>query len=272
MSVRQLILNADNAVGQLFSLRLPAYIQENILVEGAGAYTPDEWSKTRALGYRSAGQDSSELDDDGKYLARIFQTQYRNFLTAQRLGQVFDFRQYDSVLELGCGEMVQAFVIKKLYPRLRYCASDFDPYIIEKCSRLPLLSNIEKQVLDVSVLKAETLQAFQLVLSWEVAYALDENNLLRLFGALGEAKVSMIICTTQLTGPMRAIMRWLKGIPLRDQEINRTGARMHGWNHSLGYYQHLSRRYGMMINKIWYPSFRGHHQDNFTFLLFAPQQ
>ena len=166
--------------------------------------------------------------------------------------------------------MVQAFVITKLYPHLRYCASDFDPYIIKKCSRLPLLSNIEKKVLDVSVLKADDLQGFQIVLSWELLYALDDNKLLRLFGTIGEARVSMVACTTQLTGPLRGIMRRIKGIP-KNRETNWQEFRMHGWHHSLGYYQHLSRRFGMILKKIWYPSFRGHHQDNFTFLLFVPK-
>ena len=55
MSLRQLILNADNAVCRFFSLKMPAYIQEKILIERAGTYTPDEWSKTRALGRQSDG-------------------------------------------------------------------------------------------------------------------------------------------------------------------------------------------------------------------------
>jgi hypothetical protein len=224
------------------------------------------------LGYRGTGLDSSELDDDRKYLSRIFQVQYRNFLSAQRLCQVFDFKQYDAVLELGSGEMVQAFVISKLYPHLHYCASDFDPYIIEKCSSLPLLSNIEKRVVDVSRLTTGDLQSFQIVLSWELLYALDDSKLLSLFDACGKARVSMIACTTQLTGPLRRIMRRIKGkIPLMcDQEINVAGLRMHGWHHSLGYYQHLSGRFGMILKKIWYPC-RRYHQDNFTFLLFVPK-
>lgn len=198
--------------------------------------------------------------------------QYRNFLSAQRLAQVFDLSKYDSVLELGCGEMVQAFVIKKLYPHLRYCASDFDPYIIKKCSSLPLLSNIEKRVIDVMTLNASDLLPFQLVLSWELLYALDDEKMLRLFSALGAARVSMIAATTQLTGPLRAIIRWLKGIPFReggDQKSNRKGLRMHGWHHSLGYFEHLSKKFCMKLERVWYPNYWKKTPDNFTFLFFS---
>jgi hypothetical protein len=44
MSIRQLILNVDNEAGLLFSFKMPAYIKEEILVEGTGTYTRDEWS------------------------------------------------------------------------------------------------------------------------------------------------------------------------------------------------------------------------------------
>ena len=248
ISIHQLILNADNAASRFTKIRIPAYISEKILMEGTGAYTSEEWSQARVHGYRNAREDSSALNNDEKYLSRIFQTQYRNFLSAQRLCCVHDFTQYDSVIELGCGEMVQAFVITKLYPHIRYRATDFDPYIIEKCSRLSLLSEIEKDVLDVSDLNAIDLKGSQLVLSWELLYALDESKLIRLFEVVGAAGASMIACTTQLTGPLRVMIRRLKGIP-GDQKINRDGVRMHGW----------------------YPAIRIRNQDNFTFLYFVPR-
>lgn len=271
MSLRQLILNADNAVGFFLSLKLPAFIQETILLEGTGPYTQQEWTRARQLGYREAGLDSSDLDEDAKYLARMFQTQYRNLISAKRLCQMIDFTKFESVLEIGCGEMVQAFVITALYPHLRYLASDIDPYIIRKCSRLPLLRNIEKRVLDVSTLSSKDLRGTQLVLSWELFYALNDDRLLHLFHLLGEARISMLVSSTQLTGPLRAITRWIKGLPSDEQAKYREGFRMHGWHHSLGYYQCLAKRSGLKLKNVWYPAGYGSNQDNFTFMLFTPK-
>lgn len=271
MSIRQLILNIDNAAGRFLSFKLAAYIKEQILIDGAGPYTREEWAKARALGYREAGLGSSDLDEDKKYLGRMFQVQYRNFLSAQRLCKVLDFRKYDSVLELGCGEMVQAFVITQRYPHLQYCASDVDAYVIDKCLQLPLLRSIEKRIIDVSNLKSNDLRDVQLVLSWELTYALDDEKLIHLFSVLGDAKVSMMICTTQLTGLLRSVTRRLKRIPRRGEGIVQGGLRMHGWHHSLGYYNHLARQFGLRLNKVWYPTQDCGELDNFTFILFSPK-
>jgi hypothetical protein len=269
------MLNADNAAGFFSRIRSPAFVKEDILTEGNGEYSRDEWSLTRSLGYRNAGPDSSDLDNDGKYLARIFQTQYRNMLSAQRLCNLYDFGRLQSCLEIGCGEMVQAFVISRLFPHLRYKATDFDPYVIEKCSRLELLSGIEKGTVDVAELCAGDLRGFQLVLSWELIYALDEHKLARLFGAVGEAGIPMIAGTTQLTGPLRLAIRYFKGIPANGdyskEEGCSGGLRRHGWHHSLGYLDGLSRRSGLRLERVWYPPLRGNTLDDFTYLLFSPE-
>ena len=118
MGVRRFFTNVDNKAGRLFHLKIPAYILEKTLSLEGGTYTPEEWSQARAIGYRGAGQNSMDLDDDRRYLSRMFQTQYRNFLSAQRFCSLLDLSSYQSVLELGCGEMVQAFVITNLYPHL----------------------------------------------------------------------------------------------------------------------------------------------------------
>ena len=269
MAMRQLILNADYALGRYFQLQHDAYIREKLLDRDNGAYTQNEWSKIRTLGYQDSGIDCSELTDNDKYLSRIFQKQYRKLVAAQRLCNVFRFNEVSSVLELGCGEMVQAFVITQLYPHLRYRATDFDPYIISSCSKLSLLTHIEKQILDLSKLKIDDLQGFQTVISWELIYALDKSVICNLFEILGKAKISMIICTSQLTGPLRSILRRCKGIPPSGESTSKN-MRMHGWHHSLGFYTYIAKNFDIKLSRIWYPPVRCLNSDNFTFLFFEP--
>jgi hypothetical protein len=77
-TLRDVLINADVSWGSLVSLKLPAYIAEGILTEGAGVYSVADWSRTRSLGYRGAGTDSAELNTDESYLSRIFGKHRRN--------------------------------------------------------------------------------------------------------------------------------------------------------------------------------------------------
>lgn len=270
MRVRQLVLNMDNALGSFLKQKLPAYISEEILTDGSGVYTCDEWSRARKCGYRNAGPDSSELDSNDSWLARAFQHQYRNFLSAQRLAATFNFRDYESVLELGCGEMVQAFVLTQLNPQLRYKVTDFDPFVIEKCSKLSLLSKLEKGVLDVEKLSADDLDGFQLLLAWEMFYALDDGKLGQLFRVAGEARIPIITGTTQLTGPFRTAIRYFKGLGGAALDTKTSRIRMHGWHHSLAYYAQMALNFNMKLKRVWYPWRPFDYRDNFTYILFTP--
>ena len=272
--LRRLLLNCDVRAGRALPLKLPAYIQEPILRGAGGVYTRDEWSQTRASGYRGAGVNSAQLDDDAGYLRRMFSTHVGNLHAALRLAETFDFSTHQSVLEFGCGEMIQAYIVKTIYPHLRYQASDFDPYIVEKCRRLPLLSALEKEVRDVSVLTAVDLAGFDLVLSWELLYALDDAKVSNLFNAVGKAGISLLACTTQLTGPLRSTLRALKNLNWRPggfhyDRLARSGKlRAHGWCPSIAYYERLARPFGLRLTRLWTPPSSG--REEFSYLLFSP--
>ena len=273
---RQFLLNLDWRAGRHLALKLPAYIQEQYLPEGAGVYSCEEWSLARTRGYREAGADSAQLDTDEAYLRRVFSTHVANLHAALRLASTFDFTSRKAVLELGCGEMIQAYILKNIFPHLRYKATDFDSYIIEKCMRLPLLGPLEKGVLDVSALTAGDLAGFDLVLSWELLYALDDTKLRSLFHAAGAARAPLLACTSQLTGPIRFLLRAIKNLNWRpggfhyERLVRRGALRHHGWNPSLGYYDRLARPCGLRLTRVWTPPYAQTRQEEFSYLLFEP--
>jgi hypothetical protein len=272
--IRRLLLNLDLRAGRLLPVKLPAYIREQILREGAGVYSREEWSRARRRGYRGAGINSEALDSDERYLNRIFSSHSRNLQAALRLLETFDFGPYNSVLELGCGEMVQAFAIKCAYPGMRYRATDFDAFIVDKCGALPILRALEKSVVDASRLTSADIAGFRLVVSWEMIYALDDAQLLNLFKVCGDARIPFLACTTQMIGPVRFLLGWLRQRGWREDLSAATGqgggVRMHGWNPSLRHYDALSRKAGLRLSRVWHPPALLRGGDDFSYLLFLP--
>lgn len=274
--IRQLLLNCDLRLGEWSALRDPAYIREQYLEGGGGVYTAADWSRARSLGYRGVGKDGAELATDESYLRRMFSAHKRNLIAALRIAQVYDFGSHKSVLELGCGEMLQAFVISSAFPHLRYKATDVDPFVIEKCAQLPLLRRVEKGVLDARRVTAADLVGFDLLLSWEMIYALDDVDIVALLSAARSAGTSFLACTTQMTGPLRHLLRALRNLNWRpegfyyERQVRAGAIRMHGWNPSAGYYAGLAERSGMKLIRVLHPPIATMHGDNFSYLLFQP--
>ena len=123
-----LVARLDTMLGAYLRFQEPALHQEHLLTGGVGRYTAEEWTLARRLGYRGAGVEGAEISTDTAYLKRLLShdTQVRNIVSAHRLVRSFDLTSYGSVLEIGCGEMAQALVIKALIPELEYEATDLD--------------------------------------------------------------------------------------------------------------------------------------------------
>ena len=275
--LRQALLNCDLHASRFFSLKIPAYIQEKYIADGAGVYSSSDWSEARARGYREAGENTCSLDSGEAYWHRIFTTQARNVAAALRLVKTLDLARYPSIVEVGCGEMVQAFVVKCACPSTRYKATDFDPYIIDKCSKLSLLDPIEKGILDISQVARADLAGFNLLIAWEVLYALDDLKVKTLLSAAAQAGTSVLVCTTQSLGPIRRLTRGVKNLVLQtrgcsiETQVSEGKLRMHGWNASLLHYSKLARESGMNLSRIWLPPIASSLGDDFTYLLFTAE-
>lgn len=252
----------DVRLGRRLSLRQVGYT--TTAPPGEGVFTPEDWTRLRKEGFRGAGPDSIEFSTDAKYRRRMFHAQVRNTLAALRFDRTFDLSGVGTVLELGCGEMIQAAVLTTIHPHLRYIATDSDPFVVERCQRLETLRALEPSVLDASQLTAASLAGVDLVLSWEMIYALTDEQLSVIFRACREAGATFIAGTMQVLGPIRHLTRTVRGL------WGKPAGRANGWLVSVGAYDRLARSCGMELAAVHHPPLRWAREDRFTYLVFKP--
>ena len=201
-------------------------VDKNLECEG-GVYTAQEWQLTRSLGFNALEKDAFAISNDSKYLNRMLTYESRKLLAALSLVQNFDFSKYSSVIEIGCGEMIQALVVKNYFPQIYYLATDFDQFIIEKCQKLSLLKGIKKANIDVKNDDLKILENFDLVIGWTVDYALDNDTLFKLFKNACTNSTSILLCTQQIIGLTRYISRKIKTRSFNYKMLKIKGVRIH---------------------------------------------
>src|SRR5687768_13390862 len=149
----------------------PLFVEDPAAVPGAGLYTADDWSRVRRRQTAPFGPDVDRYGSDADYRQYLSSIHEGKMLSVQSLMGAFDFSRYRRIIELGCGDMPQAYRICSRYPDIVYTATDFDPYVIERCSRLPLLSGIRKSVFDVMQDDLEELKNHDFVMSWSLEFS-----------------------------------------------------------------------------------------------------
>lgn len=268
--VKQLLLNVDARIGRFLPVRHIGYTRESILRDGRGAYSREEWTRARRAGYNQTGSDSQQLDSVTGFLSRAFGLERRKFASGLRL--VDHLRPDDAaVLELGCGEMITSWAIKSRRPELRYHATDYDAFIVKKCRRLALLDPIEKSCVDIDEVDVEFLGAFQVIVAWDVFYAFEPARFVRFLEKVRAARSRLIVCSSQIVGPVRALSYFLKSALFayaRQADAGRL--RAHGFKCSLGHYRQLGRQAGMSCRLLSPPPWSGDAGDCYFFIEFSP--
>lgn len=250
LSARRLLSEIEPWSGCLASLCVPGYISDPATVSrGEGVYKADDWSIAR--------QRDMPWDSDETYLQHIFGSEGMNVIAPISLARIFDFSRYRSIWEIGCGDMPQAYVIHRLYPRIRYVATDLDPWVIDRCSRLRVLEGIDKRVLDVLAI-SETEVPFagsELLVSWGMEYALDDAQFLRLLGMARRHRVPYLMCSATTIG-LGKYLRYLVQTPKRARLIKQRKIRLTGWERSLLHFYRLARRAQLHMEVL---GRHGHH-------------
>ena len=255
------VRRADYLLQPHFRLVQQVFVPDPTAQPGAGVYTAEEWSRIRHRQTVPSGNESDRYGSDEAYLEYLAAIRESKMLSVQSLVRTFDFGRYKSIIELGCGDMPQAYLIHSSYPGLSYTATDFDADVIERCARLPLLGAIRKSVLDVTGADLDELGNHDLVMSWSLEFSLEDDQLVGLFGACRARALPYLLCTHTAIGPLGCLVRAVarKG---RDQ-----GAQGHvrkiGWLRSIGEIARLARLAGMTLRS------RSYHV-NHAALLFAP--
>ena len=228
-----------------FCLVQPFFVEDPAAAAGAGIYTTEEWNRIRQHQTAPLGSDEDRYGSDDayrRYLASIHQSKIQS---VQSLLRMFDFRKYDRILELGCGDMPQAFVVSSQFPDISYTATDFDPHVIASCARLPLLSGIRKFVFDVTRDDLGVLQHHDLAVSWSLEFSLNNEQLVNLFAACRTYSVPYLLCTHAAIGPIGYLHRSCLMKKQAKQVPTRNRHRIIGWLRSVGELARLARQAGM---------------------------
>lgn len=270
ISIKDALILADALSGFLISMEQPLTTVDQNLSTEKGPYTADEWRQTRIKGYNKIGADASAVSNNQKYLGRIFSTERRKLLAALSLAEHFDFNNYSSILEIGCGEMIQAFVIKNSFPHVRYRATDLDSYIIEKCAQLSVLANLEKGTFNLMDDGLEKFEGIDLVIGWGVEYAIDRKHLFQFLRSARERSVPVLLCTQQIIGMLRYVSRYVRTRGFHANFLAKKGVRLHGWVRSFRFWREIADRVNMHMRIMRAPSTQMGGQANYYWLLFEP--
>ena len=246
------VRQADLLLQSRFCLVQPLFVEDPTAVSGAGIYTAGDWSRVRHLQTEPFGSDVDRYGSDEDYRRYLSSIHQGKILSIQSLIRAFDFSQYKRIMELGCGDMPQAYTICSKFPDIAYTATDFDRCVIEKCSRLPLLRGIRKFVFDVVRADLDELKNYDLLISWSLEFALDDSHLIRLFVACKEHSVPYLLCSHTIIGPLGYISKARSQAKQR-KRLQGDGMRMLGWLRSTAEISRLARQAGMVLqSKTWH--------------------
>jgi hypothetical protein len=238
--------------GALLSLEAWSYSHNpNTVASGVGVETAEDWSTARREGWAALGTDGTHLANDDNYIRHILGAESINLIGVLSLAKVFDFGHYASIFEIGCGDMAQAYVIHRLFPDIRYVATDLDPYVIERCSLLSVLTGIEKRVLNVLAIPDEELpfSEFGLLMSWGMEYALNDDQLLRLFRMVARVRIPYLMCSASTIGLVQYTRDLVRARKVRTL-VEQRKLRMTGWRRSIGKFRSLAHQEGLEMEAL----------------------
>ena len=140
-----------------------------------GVYKHHEWNETRQKNCNFYSAPSVE-----NYLRMIFKDSLK-ISAATILNDCFDFSKYAIIGDIGGVPFSQAWVINKLNPDLKFILTDYDINSIKIHSKFPPMENSKLDALDIKTHNFHQLQKCDLLMMWNVDYALDDEDLIRIF-------------------------------------------------------------------------------------------
>lgn len=260
--IRSIVRRTDSALQSRTCLVLPLFVDDPRADSEAGIYSAEDWDRNRLLNTEPFRPELDRYGSDEEYCSYLAAIHESKILSVQSLIRTFDFSQYNRIIELGCGDMPQAYTIWSSFPDIAYTATDFDRRVIEKCSQLPMLRGICKSVFDVVRDDLNELKNHDLVISWSLEFSLNNMQLTNLFAACKKNFVPYLLCTHTTIGPFGYFSRARSQAKQR-KRTRGNGMQMLGWLRSTGEIARLAGQEGMVLRT------RSRH-INHTVLLFTP--
>jgi O-methyltransferase domain len=236
----------DFLLQSYFCLTRELYVDDRDSSPGAGMDTAEDWSRLRQVRTAPFADGADRYESDASYLRYLSTIHEGKVLSVLSLMKTFNFGSYGRILELGCGDMPQAYTICSKFPDISYSATDFDPKVIEKCARLPLLRGIRKSVLDVAHDDLSQLRNHDLVMSWSLEFSLEDSQLIRLFAASKKHSVPYLLASHTTIGPVNCLSTALSSA-LRRKPAKGSRMRMLGRLRSAGELARLAKQAGMTL-------------------------
>jgi len=239
----------DRLSGTWLNLEVPVFTADPHSVSGSGTYSADDWSHTRRKDDLQAEESAEQT-----WVKNLVSAGLPNFNAASDLVDAYDLPSFfpegrTGFLEVGAGAMGQARLLRDTYPQQPYCATDFDPYVVERAKQNQLLNDIEKHVLDVSTVTPQELKKYGLVLSWVMEYALTLEQLADFLRRLGEAKTPYLMLTPSVVG-LISWTRYRVQLPNLEKKLHDRKIRQHGWYRSKGLYTKLANDAGLTLRPL----------------------
>jgi len=265
--LKRLAVNVDIALGQWFASRYVAYRAATPFDEGRGPLvSAHDWTVARERGYDGAAPSGDEV-----YFARAFGPERRKLISGWRLADwIAGQPGVRSVLEVGCGTMIASWAISARLPELRYVASDFDPLVIERMNTVRALDHLEKVRLDIDSIDGSDLEAFDLVIGWDVFYAFTPERFGAFLRKIAETRAQLMMCSSQIAGPLRSLsFHWKSTAAGYAERTARGELRDHGYWHTVRTYDLMAQEVGLRCRLVDLPPCDPRSGDTYAFLRFG---
>lgn len=224
----------------------PLFIEGPTEIDLSHVIASEDWRRIRQQQIASSGAGADRYNSDQHYRRYLSWVREGKLHSVESLLRVFDFGRFRRPIELGCGDMPQAYTIIARFPTIEYTATDFDSHVIECCARLPILGGIRKFVFDVTRDDLDALKNYDLVLSWSLEFSLQDDQLLKLFRACSNHSVPYLLCSHTTIGPL-GYLYW--AYIARKQKVQGGGncLRLFGWMRSVAELTRLAESAGMRL-------------------------
>ncbi len=166
----------------------------NLVKKGSGVYKGSDWGLTRAI--RFVFYSNSTLQN---YFHMIFQDADK-ISSASLLCEKFDFSAFNKVGDIGGVPFSQSWVIKTIFPHLKFVLSDHDVDSLTKHKACPpfISEHCEFVSFDAIVDDLTVFDDCDILTMWGVDYALQDIELLRFIKLVKSQEKSLLLATIDI--------------------------------------------------------------------------
>tara|TARA_B100001564_G_scaffold353681_1_gene363048 strand:+ start:376 stop:1155 length:780 start_codon:yes stop_codon:yes gene_type:complete len=241
-------------VGKIFKIlnsRLD-FTYDKSVIGRDGVYSFKEWHKTR-----KANDKLFSLPSDRNYRKSSY-LEFKKVTSASNLCKNFDFSGFKKLGDIGGVPFYQALVISDFYPNLQMLLTDYDHDSCELLKSVSYFSSFKIQSFNAKEDNYNLFKECDILTCWGVDYALDDQDILKLFNYIKEKNKTLLIATIDvdynygvyITKQIIKIKRIIKTLINLVVRKNIGKHRFHGRLRNAKYFYKLSKMAEVTIENI----------------------